>query len=906
MRLLNVSFCLLITALLGCGREPVLSDSSLTSQEDSDQSTSIAAGESTKPVAPQMEANSTGENSKEVNCAPAETEPTRDAVAEGAQSTPPTSSEVAARNAPEEAAEQKQPPTPTPEQIEDWSIPDFAQLELLTCHDGFGNSLLTCSAASSDGSHYVVGGERLTLFSTKESKPVADFMHDVPRELAHYVGTVAISTDGNLVASGEKEGLVRVWNLETRQQVRSWQAYESRVSQIAFSPNAKSLATSSYSNEVTVWEVKSGKRANSFETVEWELDGLEFVTDDSFVASGGDVGIWDISTGKRKRRLGSNVSGAALSYAPDQSLIIHGDGESALLLFDLQENRRGASKFRGHHGPIDHVQISHDGQLVATAAQDNTIRIWEYSSQRTVQVMESCARVVGLRWLPERLLVVVSENGRVRLWGNRKEAESLGVAISFPQPERLARVGERDPTSSALFEQELEVRSFPRLPESTSIYEDFGSIRYRVHTPIEEAMMFYRYVFDQAGWQEVTPADETELRQMFAKGSHTAMTSFNKGSAMGFLPGVPGNDVSLRYEGNYDLRWLQKHSDESELESYSSFDSATYRTADDITDVEVSLLKSMFEAGWTAYTRLNSSHSESPNRRSIDFIRGGIKLTISVGYGANGELFVQPSASITHRSLPIPADSGWIEYDWSASEPEMIANTKMSLEETVDFYDAQMQMEGWIAREHNRHIDQKDKAWLPFIRGGQDVVVRLMRLSDGKVENGGTRIIVGEPDRSSWQLAEVEPIDSKILQDGIEAEDIQLPTDATDIDYNIDEKEIEFSVAGSSPKKLLTSYLEQFAEKGWQKEYVGISDDDYSHFSIKKGKAELSFRARRTETITELSISGKGLLWSKPLSATPKRVSYGLWLIRHRHPPSLNYLDEFWKEMRALPAPEPD
>ena len=600
MRLLNVSFCLLIAALPGCGREPVLSESSRTSQTDSDQS-SIAADESTKPAVSRKEANSTGENSMEVDSASAETELTRDAVAERTQSTLPTSSEIAARNAPEEAVVRKQPPTPTPEQIKDWNIPNFTQLELLTCHDGFGNSLLTCSAASPDESHYVVGGERLTLFSTKESKPVADFMHDVPRELAHYVGAVAISADGELVASGEKEGLVRVWNLETRKQVRSWQAYESRVSQIAFSPNAKSLATSSYSNEVTVWDVKSGKRTNSFETVKWELDGLEFVTDDSFVASGGDVGIWDISTGKRKRRLGSNVRGAALTYAPDQSLIIHGDGESALLLFDLQENRTDASKFRGH-----------------------------------------------------------------------------------------------------------------------------------------------------------------------------------------------------------------------------------------------------------------------------------------------------------------PADSGWIEYDWSASEPEMVANTKMSLEETVDFYDAQMRREGWIAREDNRHIDKKGKAWLPFIRGGQDVVVRLMRLSDGEFENGGTRIIVGGPDRSSWQLAEVEPIDSKILQDGIEAEDIQLPKDATDIDYNIDEKEIKFSVAGSSPKELLTSYLEQFAEKGWQKEYVGISDDDYSHFSIKKGKAELSFRARRTETITELSISGKGLLWSKPLSATPKRVSYGLWLIRHRHPASLNRLDEFWKEMRALPAPKPD
>jgi hypothetical protein len=173
------------------------------------------------------------------------------------------------------------------------------------------------------------------------------------------------------------------------------------------------------------------------------------------------------------------------------------------------------------------------------------------------------------------------------------------------------------------------------------------------------------------------------------------------------------------------------------------------------------------------------------------------------------------------------------------------------------------------------------------------------------LEGGVTRIIVGEPERSSYQLAEVESPDPKLLENGIEAADFQLPGDPMDLDFDIDQKSISMKIKGKGAQELVNGYAELLGKESWQKE-SGILDDEYSFITLAKGDSELGFRARKLDAeTTELSISGNGLLWSKPLPTADKRISFGLWLVRNRHLAGLQRLDEFLEEMRKIPPPVP-
>ena len=64
---------------------------------------------------------------------------------------------------------------------------------------------------------------------------------------------------------------------------------------------------------------------------------------------------------------------------------------------------------------------------------------------------------------------------------------------------------------------------------------------------------------------------------------------------------------------------------------------------------------------------------------------------VSIGHPADAkdELMVQTSVGPSNISLPLPSDSGWIEYD-ASTDLQLVINTKMDLQQTADFFDQQL------------------------------------------------------------------------------------------------------------------------------------------------------------------------------------------------------------------------
>ena len=123
--------------------------------------------------------------------------------------------------------------------------------------------------------------------------------------------------------------------------------------------------------------------------------------------------------------------------------------------------------------------------------------------------------------------------------------------------------------------------------------------------------------------------------------------------------------ISLYFAGNYDARWLPKIFAIASKSSWGSFSSVIYRTKANLIDTEVALLRQFHDAGWTAYTRLAASGNEDPNARDFSLLQGGSILTVFVAPSADSpeELAIQTSVSVSNKSLPIPPDAGWIEFD---------------------------------------------------------------------------------------------------------------------------------------------------------------------------------------------------------------------------------------------------
>src|SRR5690606_12784883 len=133
--------------------------------------------------------------------------------------------------------------------------------------------------------------------------------------------------------------------------------------------------------------------------------------------------------------------------------------------------------------------------------------------------------------------------------------------------------------------------------------------------------------------------------------------------------------------------------------------------------------------------------------RVLQLIRNGslLEFSVSLPQEKPNEFIVNMSIKGADDSLPIPSDSGWIEFGLSAEPAReikslmMVANTKMTLQDAIAFYDRQMSEQGWLARTAGREVETDEMcAQLPYVRGQRDVVICFQAMPEGY-----TRITVG-------------------------------------------------------------------------------------------------------------------------------------------------------------------
>jgi WD40 repeat protein len=134
-----------------------------------------------------------------------------------------------------------------------------------------------------------------------------------------YVLAMAVSGDGQLIASGDKEGKLIVWQGDTGDyliQVNQWQGYYNWITSLDFSPDSAVLA------------ISSGDKTTKLSTKTWQVDGNPISCGDSFsevkcvryspsgelaIATQSNIEIWNLRTRAHAESHGRPMVHASLS-----------------------------------------------------------------------------------------------------------------------------------------------------------------------------------------------------------------------------------------------------------------------------------------------------------------------------------------------------------------------------------------------------------------------------------------------------------------------------------------------------------------------------------------------------------------------------------------------------------------
>jgi WD40 repeat protein len=310
------------------------------------------------------------------------------------------------------------------------------------------SSFVTSLAFTPDGRHLLSGSADGTL------RMWDGHTGDLVAVLHGHEGSVgaAVSPDGRTIASAATDRTIRLWDTEVAARNGVLGGHKSYVYDVAFSPDNEQVASAAWDSSARLWDATTGRQTAFLEhrspfvtSLAFSRDGRTLVTANTSIGSI----LWDLATSKLRstipehgqtnrchqqialstdgrilatsqlsvqlydmnakrplaelttKQTGVSASlqfGPCVAFSPDGAVLVTGGPD---IHFWDTTTWKNLATCAGHTEDVYCVAYSAAGNLLASGAKDNTVRLWNTRTHEQLDSINVGSSVFGLAFSPD-------------------------------------------------------------------------------------------------------------------------------------------------------------------------------------------------------------------------------------------------------------------------------------------------------------------------------------------------------------------------------------------------------------------------------------------------------------------------------------------------------------------------
>ncbi len=267
------------------------------------------------------------------------------------------------------------------------------------------------------------------------------------KENAHqdWIEDLAFSPDSSKIASASKDLNITIWDVSHREVIATLSEHNERVKSLDFSPTGTVLASCGRDGIIIIWNMTTEPGPTVKHTIladSGSLNSVKFSPNGSLLASGGNkIRFLNTTTWAfipEKDIDGFNTEVKKVEFSPDGNILASAMADETVRLWNIASaSQMPHSPLTGHNDIVNSIDFSPDGTTLASCSSDKIIILSDIKSGQEIKRIAGHSQgVKNVQFSPDgTLLVSASEDATIKLWNVVKTVRhqilgSHGVGLS--------------------------------------------------------------------------------------------------------------------------------------------------------------------------------------------------------------------------------------------------------------------------------------------------------------------------------------------------------------------------------------------------------------------------------------------------------------------------------------------